>query len=49
MTNRNLLYIGIGALGVVAIVLGYTVYKDRQNDGGVEIQFGESGVSIEQK
>lgn len=47
--NRNLLYLGIGALVVVAVVLGYTVYQDRQNAGGVEIQFGEGGVSIEQK
>jgi hypothetical protein len=46
--NRQLLYLAIGALGVVAVVLGYTVYQDRQNAGGVEIQLGEGGVSIEQ-
>lgn len=42
MTNRNLLYLGIGALGVAAVVLGYSVYQDRQNAGG-------GGVSIERK
>jgi hypothetical protein len=48
MINRNLLYLGIGALGVVAVVLGYNVYQDRRNAGGVEIRLGEGGVSIEQ-
>lgn len=47
MVNRNLLYLGIGALGVVAVVLGYTVYQERQNAGGVEIRLGEGGVSID--
>lgn len=47
--NRNLLYLGIGALAVVAVALGYTVYRDRQNTGGIEIQLSEGGVSIEQK
>lgn len=48
MNTRNLLYLGIGALVVIAAVLGYTVYQDRQNPGGVEIQLGEGGISIEQ-
>lgn len=47
--NRNLLYLGIGALGVVAVVLGYQLYQERQNSGGVEIEIGEGGISIEQK
>lgn len=47
--NRNLLYLCIGALAVVAVGLGYLVYQDRQNAGGIEIEFGKSGVSIEQK
>lgn len=45
--NRNLLYVGIGALGVVAVVLAYQVYKDRQNTGGVSIEFSKSGISID--
>jgi hypothetical protein len=47
--NRNLLYLGIGALAVVAVALGYQVYQDRQDAGGIEIQVDKSGLSIEQK
>ena len=46
--NRNLLYLGVGALGVIAVVLGYQLYQERQNPG-IEIEIGESGISIEQK
>ncbi|HSM19924.1 MAG TPA: hypothetical protein VK844_06100 [Hyphomicrobiales bacterium] len=49
MINRNLLYLGIGALAVVAVVLGYQFYRDRQNTTGVEIKIGEGGISIEEK
>ena len=49
MNNRNLLYLVVGALAVVTAVLGYMVYQDRQSTGGVEIEIGEGGVSIEQK
>ena len=45
--NRNLLYVGIGALGLVAVVLGYQLYQERQNSG-IEIEIGEGGLSIEQ-
>lgn len=45
--SRNFLYLGIGALVVVAAVLGYQVYKDRQNTGGVSIELNKSGLSIE--
>ncbi len=48
MNTRNLLYFGIGALAIVTVVLGYTVYQDRQNAGGVEIKLGEDGLSVEQ-
>lgn len=47
--NRNLLYLVIGALAVVAVILGYWLYEERQSTGGVEIEIGEGGVSIEQK
>jgi predicted negative regulator of RcsB-dependent stress response len=30
--NRNILYLVIGALAVVAVVLGYQVYQARQED-----------------
>lgn len=47
--NRNLLYLIIFALAVVALVLGFWLYQERQSTGGVEIEIGEGGVSIEQK
>jgi predicted negative regulator of RcsB-dependent stress response len=47
--NRNILYLIIGALAVVAVVLGYQFYQDQQNTTGVEIKIGGGGVSIEEK
>lgn len=47
--NRNILYLVIGALAVVAAVLGYQVYQERQKTTGVEISIGERGISIEKK
>lgn len=47
--NRNILYLIIGALAVVAVVLGYQFYQERQRTTGVEISVGEHGISIEKK
>lgn len=47
--SRNMLYLVIGALAVVAVTLGYQVYRERQKTTGVEISIGEHGVSIEKK
>ena len=47
--NRNALYLIIGALAVVAVVLGYQFYQERQNTTGVDISVGKSGISIETK
>ena len=47
--NRNILYLIIGALVVVAVVLGYQFYQERQKTTGVEISIGERGISIEKK
>lgn len=47
--NRNILYLVIGALAVVAAVLGYQFYQERQKATGVEISIGERGISIEKK
>ncbi|WP_315813642.1 hypothetical protein [Bradyrhizobium sp. SZCCHNR2028] len=44
-----MLYLVIGALAVVAVTLGYQVYRDRQKTAGVEISIGERGISIEKK
>jgi predicted negative regulator of RcsB-dependent stress response len=47
--NRNILYLVIGGLAVVAVVLGYQVYQERQKTSSVEISIGERGISIEKK
>ncbi|WP_316213488.1 MULTISPECIES: hypothetical protein [unclassified Bradyrhizobium] len=47
--SRNMLYLVIGGLAVVAMILGYQVYRERQKITGVEISIGERGISIEKK
>lgn len=47
--NRNVLYLVIGALAVVAVVFGYQLYQGRQKTHGIEINVDKSGVSIEKK
>jgi hypothetical protein len=47
--NRNVLYLVIGALVVVAVVVGYLLYQERQNTSGIDINVGNSGVSIQTK
>jgi predicted negative regulator of RcsB-dependent stress response len=47
--NRNVLYLVIGVLGVVAVVFGYHLYQERQKTTGVEISIGDRGISIEKK
>ena len=47
--NRNTLYLIIGALAVVAAVVGYQLYQERQKATGIEINVGKGGISIEKK
>jgi predicted negative regulator of RcsB-dependent stress response len=47
--NRNVSYIVIGALALVAVVFGYQLYQERQKTTGVEISIGDRGISIEKK
>ncbi|MDR6332469.1 hypothetical protein GGQ86_000916 [Xanthobacter flavus] len=49
MLNRNILYLAIGVLLIVVGVVGYQLYKERQKPSGIEINFGKSGISIEEK
>ena len=44
--NRNMLYLVIGALAVVAVVIGYMLYQEQQKTG-IEIDLGNGGISIE--
>lgn len=47
--NRNVLYLIIGALAVIAGVLAYQAYQDRQKTTGIEITVGKGSISIEKK
>ena len=47
--NHNVLYLVIGALAVIAGLLGYQSYQEQQKPTGVEISVGEHGISIEKR
>lgn len=47
--NRNILYLAIGVLVVAIAVVGYQLYKERQQPSGIEINIGKGGISIEEK
>jgi hypothetical protein len=47
--SRNVLYLVIGGLAVVAMGFGYQLYQDRQKTTGIEISVGKSGISVEKK
>ncbi len=49
MTRSNILYLVVGALVVVAVVLGYQLYQDRKKPEGMQINVGPGGISIEKK
>ena len=48
-TNRNILYLAIGALCVVVAVLGYNLYQERKEPKGLQINVGPGGISIDKK
>jgi hypothetical protein len=49
VVNRNVLFLIIGALAVVAGLLGYQYYQDHKKTSGIQIEIGKGGVSIEEK
>ena len=49
MTRSNLLYLAIGALVVIAAVLGYQVYRDHHRPSGIHIDLSDNGLSINNK
>jgi len=49
LTRSNILYLVIGALVVIAAVLGYQLYQDRKQPEGMHIDLGPNGLSIEKK
>lgn len=48
-SNRNILYMVIGALVLAVGVLSYNLYQAKNEPQGVEIKIGPGGVSIEKK
>jgi hypothetical protein len=44
-----MLYLVVGALVVVAAILGYQLYQDRKQPEGVQINVGPGGLTIEKK
>ncbi len=49
MTRNNLLFLIIGALVIVAAVMGYQLYQDRHEPKGLNINVGPGGLSIKDK
>jgi predicted negative regulator of RcsB-dependent stress response len=49
VTRSNILYLIIGALVIVATVLGYQLYQDRHQPEGLHINVGPNGLSIQGK
>jgi len=45
--SRNALYIVIAILVVGVAVVGFQLYQEQQEPSGLEINIGESGVSVE--
>lgn len=45
--SRNMLYLIIGALAVIAIGFGIYVYQQETQPSGIEIQVNEQGISVE--
>jgi hypothetical protein len=47
--NRNVLYLVIGVLIVAVSVLGYNLYKAKQEPEGLQINVGPDGLKIKAK
>jgi hypothetical protein len=47
--SRNILFLIIGALAIVAAVLGYNLYQEKKQPEGVQINIGPNGLKIENK
>ena len=49
MTRSNTLYLIVGALVIVVGVLGYSLYQEKKEPQGVQINLGPGGLKIEKK
>jgi RsiW-degrading membrane proteinase PrsW (M82 family) len=48
-SNRNVLYLVIGALIVAVGVLGYILYQVKKEPEGLQISVGPNGLKIQNK
>jgi predicted negative regulator of RcsB-dependent stress response len=49
MTRSNMLYLIVGALVIAVGVLGYSLYQEKKEPQGVQINLGPGGLTIEKK
>jgi hypothetical protein len=47
--NRNVLYLIIGALAVAVAVLGFSLFQEKKQPEGVQINIGPDGLKIQNK
>lgn len=47
--NRNVLFLIIGALAVIVAVLGYSLFQEKKQPEGVQINIGPDGLKIQNK
>ncbi len=47
--NRNVLFLIIGALVVIVAVLGYSLFHEKKQPEGVQINIGPDGLKIQNK
>jgi RsiW-degrading membrane proteinase PrsW (M82 family) len=48
-SNRNMLYLVVGALAVAVAILSYNLYQAKKQPEGVQINIGPGGISIDKK
>lgn len=47
--SRNALILAVGILAAEIGILAYLYYEERQKTTGIQIEFGEHGVTLETK
>ena len=47
--NRNILFLIVGALCVGIGVLGYSLYQEKKEPAGLQINVGKDGLKIQNK
>jgi len=48
-TNRNIVFLVIGALCALVAILSYKIYEDNREPKGVQLNIGPKGISVEKK